>query len=189
MLLWCLALTLFMTVESYGQNSASEELTPLIGTPLKEAHVNLLKNGYEIAQSSLFNTKQMWYNESKSQCVTFIFSKEEGHEITSIEPTKESKCIQGVKASRKVWASYIDGGSEADSKEIEIEREKLRQQGCEVSYWIKDVSPGKTMEVWYNEAEQICKSIIWDNATKASVKVIDRDPRLGKNPAPTYNAE
>lgn len=184
-----LLLALLITVSAYGQSDVSKDLNTLIGMPLKEAHTELLANGYEIAQSSLFNTKQMWYNETKNECVTFIFSKDDSHEIMSIEPSKEKKCIRGVKASRKVWASYINGGADMRSSEIDKERDMLANQGCTASYWIKDVSPGKTAEVWYNESTQLCKMLVWDTSSKSNVKVIDRDPRLGKNPAPVYDVK
>ncbi len=143
--------------------------------------------GFEIAHSSLFGKDQRWYNENKNECIDFTFSKEGDHLIETIEPGKEKKCINGVRAARKVWLNYRDGVADVTSVAIENARAPLRKQGCIATYWIHDVSPGKTMEVWYNASTQICKSISWDNATLDNVKILDRDPRLGKNPAPTYN--
>lgn len=182
-----LLFALLITVSAYGQNEVSSELTSLIGMPLKEAHTELLANGYEIAQSSIFSSKQMWYNENNNECGTLIFSKDDGHRIISIKPSKEKKCIRGVKASRRVWESYINGGADMSSSQIDIEREELKNQGCTASYWIKNVSPGKTAEIWYNESTQLCKMLVWDTSSKSNVKVVDRDPRLGKNPAPVYD--
>lgn len=182
----CLLVIMLNAAPALAQNEASKELDPLVGMALKEAHTQLLADGYEIAQSSIFNTKQMWYQEGKNECVIFNFSKDEGNTILSIQPAKEKKCINGVRASRRVWETYINGGAEASSSAIDQQRNSLSQNGYVVSYWIKDVSPGKTMEVWYNESQQLCKSLVWDTGSKGNVKVVDRDPRLGKNPAPIY---
>ncbi|SRR6056297_172489 len=182
-----LLFALIITVSTYGQTEVSSELTSLIGMPLKEAHTVLLAKGYEIAQSSIFSSKQMWYNEDKNECGTFIFSKDDNHVIISIEPSKEKKCIRGVKASRRVWKSYINGAADMSSPQIDSEREKLKSQGCTASYWIKSPSPGKTAEIWHNKSTQLCKMLSWDTSTKSNVKVIDRDPRLGTNPAPVYD--
>lgn len=179
-------IALLFVIPVFGQNEASKDLDVLIGLPLEEAHAKLNEMGFEIAHSSLFNSNQLWYNETKNECIAFSFSKGDNHTVETIQAGKEKKCIQGVKAARKVWASYIDGSSGVSSAGIDSERGKLSQEGYAVSYWIKDASPGKTMEVWYNEPKQLCKSIIWDTAGKNNVKVIDRDPRLGKNPAPIY---
>lgn len=166
-----------------------ETSNAIFGLPLEKAHVYLLENGFEIAHSSLFSKKQLWYNEDLNECISFKFNSDNDNKVESVSSGKERKCIRGVRAARRVWANYIDGGADAHSTYIDREREILQQNGYIVSYWVRDVSPGKTMEVWYNREEQLCMSISWDKSSKSNVKVLDRDPRLGENPAPVYNTK
>lgn len=180
-------IALLIAASLSGQNQASKELDGIIGLPLLSAHKELLNNGYEIAHSSLFNKKQLWYNESKGDCISFTFANEGENLVESISPGKEKKCIRGVRAARKVWANYRDGGAPDSFSALDRERETLTQQGFKVTYWINDVSPGKTAEVWFNEAEQSCKMVSWEIKSKSNIKIQDRDPRLGTNPAPIYD--
>lgn len=92
-------------------------------------------------------------------CISFRFEANLPNKVESVSQGKEKKCIRGVRTARSVWANYIDGGASASSPAINKERDILRNNGYSVSYWVKNVSPGKTMEIWYNEAEQLSKSI------------------------------
>lgn len=179
--------TLIMSFGLFLPALGQSDINQIVGMPLADAHEKLLDMGFEIAHSSLFSADQLWYNEDQNQCISFTFTKDDPHTVKEIEPGKEKKCIRGVRAARRVWLNYRDGGADASSPDINREREKLRNEGYVVSYWVNNVSPGKTMEVWYNESAQLSKSISWDNSTKSNIKVLDRDPRLGKNPAPIYN--
>jgi len=166
------------------QNEISKELTSLVGSPLETAQNELQSQGFEIASSSLFKKNQLWYKESEKVCVRIGFSKKGNKPVKTVEPGDEQECIKGVAAARKVWENYHDGQCDVSSGPIEEEREKLRKGGYQASYWIHDVSPGKTMEVWINESKQVSKSIVWDDASKKEIKVMDRDYKYAKNPSP-----
>jgi len=139
---------------------------------------------YEIAASSLFKKNQLWYNESENVCIQITFNKKGEKLVESINSGDEDACKKGVEKARKVWENYHDGQATVSSEAIDRERDKLKTQGYTASYWIHDVSPGKTMEVWIKESEKLSKSISWDDATKSEIKVMDRDFKYAKNPSP-----
>lgn len=169
---------------TFGQADMPGELNSLVGIPLAKAQEKLQSMNYEIAASSLFKKNQLWYNESDNVCVQIFFDKKGDKLVESIKPGEEAECKKGVEAARKVWENYHDGQADASSEAIEQERTKLKKEGYIVSYWVNDVSPGKTMEVWINESKQLGKSISWDNASKSDVKVTDRDYKYARNPSP-----
>lgn len=169
---------------TFGQTGVPEALKSLVGLPLDEAQEKLQSMNYEIASSSLFKKNQQWYNEGENVCILIAFNKKGEHLVESIDPGVESECKEGVAKARKIWENYHDGQASVSSAAIDRERDKLKTQGYKASYWIHDVAPGKTMEVWINESEQLSKSISWDDATKSDIKVMDRDFKYARNPSP-----
>lgn len=169
---------------TFGQTDIPAELNALVDIPLESAQEKLQGMNYEIAASSLFKKNQLWYNESENMCIQVFFNKRGEKLVKSISYGDEDACKNGVAKARKVWENYHDGQATVSSESIDRERKKLQEQGYTASYWINEVSPGKTMEVWINESEQLSKSISWDNSTKSDIKVLDRDFKYAKNPSP-----
>jgi hypothetical protein len=97
------------------------------------------------------------------------------------------ECAKGLEASRKLWENYHDGQAPVNSASIDTERDKLRKQGFSVSYWINEVSPGKTMEIWKNDSNKSGKAIFWVSSSLSDVQVIDKDYAGTTNPAPVQN--
>ena len=172
------ALFLFMATFSFAQSNQDD----LIGLKLEDAQNKLEQRGFEIAGSSLFKKEQLWYNEKENTCLTIAFAKKGDHLVTEVKPGDEAKCKEGVAAARKVAESYHDGAAPAKSAAIEKERQKLRDKGFVVSYWIKDAAPGRSTEYWKNEATGECAHIIWNTADESDVSAATCDSEYRNNP-------
>lgn len=143
------------------------ELNSLVCMKLDDAQNWLEQNGYEIAASSLFKKEQLWYNEKQNVFVSIVFEKKGDHTVTGLKPGDVAKCKEGVAAARKVTESYHDGPAPANAAAIEKEREKLSKKGFVVSYWIKDLAPGRSSEYWKNESTGACMFMYGTQPTTA----------------------
>lgn len=158
-------------------------LQELIGMNLEDAQAKLEQQGYEIAHSSLFKKEQLWYNEKQNSCVNILFEKKGDHKVSAVEAGDVAKCKEGVAAARKLWENYHDGQAPINDAKITEERKKLADAGFTVSYWVNDVSPGRSAEYWVNESAKKVKSIVWETATSKWAMTNDSDYSMGKNPA------
>jgi hypothetical protein len=160
------------------------DLKALIGMKLEDAQTSLEQKGYEIAGSSIFKKEQLWYNEKENVCINIAFEKKGDHTVTAVKQGDVAKCKEGVAAARKVTESYHDGSAPANAAAIEKEREKLRAKGFVVSYWIKDISPGRSSEYWKNETSGTCMLIVWNTADQGNVSTSDCAAEYKNNPYP-----
>jgi hypothetical protein len=159
----------------------------LVGMKLEDAEALLEKRGFEIAASSVLKKEQLWYNEKENNCLSIAFDKKEEHFITVVKPGDTGKCKSGVEASRKVWENYHDGQAPSGDAKVNEERKKLSDAGFKASYWINNVSPGRTAEYWVNETSKKVKSIVWDTQGGKWAMTNDTEYSLAKNPAPKKN--
>ncbi len=159
------------------------EIISTVKMTLEEGQNKLESLGFEICASSLFGKKQDWYNESTKSCVTIKFDKKKI--ITEVLQNPEiSECQKGLEASRKVWEKYHDGQAPVNTSKIDEERKKLSDQGFKVSYWIDEVSPGRSSEYWINDVIQKSMFIVWEIQGNKWVMTDKTDYKMGKNPAP-----
>lgn len=175
---------LFVSIQTNAQQFNEKDFNHLLSIPLDTAQSKLQNSGYEIAHSSLFGHEQLWWNESQNQCIKIKFSKKENHYIESVEQGETDKCIEGVEQARKVWEKYHDGQAPVNTSKINEERKKLTDQGFVVSYWIDEISPGRSSEYWVNETSQKAKFIVWEIQGDVWVMTNNTDYNMGHNPAP-----
>jgi hypothetical protein len=178
---------LFYNVKAFAQESVPPEVSSIIGKSLDEGQGELSKLGYEICASSFFGKKQDWYNESSKICVTIKFDKKT-EKITEVLSNPDvASCQRGLEASRKLWENYHDGQAPVRSAQLDEERKKLAEQGYTVSYWVNDVSPGRSAEHWVNETTKKTMSIVWETQGSVWVMTHESDYEYGHNPAPKNN--
>ena len=159
------------------------EVSSVVKMNLEEGQAKLASLGYGICASSLFSKKQDWFNESTQNCVTLKFDKKKV--ITEVLPNPEtSECQKGLDASRKVWEKYHDGQAPVSTAKLDEERKKLSDQGFKASYWIDDVSPGRSSEYWVKEKTQKTMYIVWEIQGVKWVMTEKTDYKMGINPAP-----
>lgn len=182
---WMLSLLLALLAPSgMLQAAVPEDASSVVNLSLEEGQAKLQKNGYEIAGSSLFSAKQLWWNEAEKACVEVEFDKKGSKLITAVTPGDEKKCVKGAAASRKVWESYRDGQAPASSATLEVERAKLSEAGYAPTYWIDDMSPGRDAETWYNANSKQCTRILFNAGDSQVIKTMECKPEQGMNPAP-----
>jgi hypothetical protein len=175
--------SVFISNLIYAQDGVSPEVASLVNLKLDEGQDKLAELGYELCASSLFAKKQDWYNESSNECVTIKFHKRKG--ITEVLPNPNtSQCQQGLEASRKVWEKYHDGQAPISASKIDEERKKLADKGFTVSYWIDEISPGRSSEYWVNDDTQKAMFIVWEIQGNQWVMTEKTDYKRGTNPAP-----
>jgi len=168
-----------------AQAEIPNEVLAIVKMKLEDGQSKLKDLGYEICASSLFGRKQDWYNEATKNCVTVKFDKSKEKLITEVLlNTAVSECQKGLEASRAVWNKYHDGAAPINSDKINAERKKLTDKGFVVSYWIEDVSPGRSSEYWVNETAQQAMFIVWETAGNNWVMTDKTDFKYGHNPAP-----
>ena len=182
---WALASLVFLLIPllSFGQSSQND----LVGIKLEEAENLLAERGFEIAGSSLFKKQQLWYNAKENSCLSVSFEKKGDHVVTEVTAGDEGKCKAGIEASHKVMDAYHDGAAPANSAAIEKERQKLKDKGLVVSYWIQDIAPGRSTEYWKNESTQACMHIVWNSADQSDVSSDSCDSKYRNNPYPKDN--
>lgn len=177
-------LVVAMAQPGYAQSSVPDNVMSVVNTNLEDGQKMLQDNGYEIADSSLFSAKQLWWNEASKSCVEIKFDKKGDKRITSAAPGNEKKCIDGAAASRKVWNTYHDGQAPAKAAALDAERSKLASAGYVASYWIDDAAPGRDSEIWSNESSNQCMRITWNASDQQNIKTMECKPEQSKNPAP-----
>jgi len=185
-----LTLTVVLMITFWGSNGVNAqdnvpaEVETIVNMKLEEGQEKLSSLGYEICSSSFLNKKQDWFNESTQICITIKFDKK-SKEITEVLLNPETaECQNGLAASRKIWENYHDGQAPVNSQKIDDERKKLADQGYRVSYWIYDVSPGRSAEYWINETTQKAMLIVWEIQGNVWVMTNSSDYKMGHNPAP-----
>jgi hypothetical protein len=169
-------------VKSWAQN-VPDDVKTIVGMKLEAGQAKLGELGYEICYSSMFGKKQDWVNEKAQLCVTVKFNKKE--EITDVSLNPETaECLKKLKNEQKMWENYHDGQAAVNDAKVNEERKKLADAGFVVSYWVNDVSPGRSAEYWVNESAKKVKSIVWETASGKWAMTNDSDYSMGKNPAP-----
>lgn len=169
-----------------AQDGVPSEVASITKMNLEEGQEKLTSLGYEVCSSSLFGKNQDWFNESTQNCVTVKFNKKKM--ITEVLPNPEtSECQKGLDASRAVWEKYHDGQAPVSTSKLDEERQKLADKGFKVSYWIDEISPGRSSEYWVNENTQKTMYIVWEIQGNKWVMTEKTDYKMGKNPAPSKN--
>jgi hypothetical protein len=167
-----------------AQDDVPPEVKSIVKMKLAEGQEKLKSLGYEICHSSFVGKKQDWFNESTQNCVTVEFNKR-SKEITKVSLNPEtSECQKGLDASRKVWEKYHDGQAPVGAAKLDEERKKLAEKGFKVSYWIDEISPGRSSEYWVNETTQKTMYIVWETQGNKWVMTEKTDYKMGTNPAP-----
>ncbi len=186
-LLALIVITGFLTSsKANAQDGVPPEVASITKMSLEEGQEKLASLGYDLCFSSLFGKKQDWFNVSTKNCVTVKFDKKKVITEVVINP-ETSECQKGLDAARKVWENYHDGQAPVNSQKIDVERKKLVDQGYKVSYWVTDVSPGRSAEYWVNETTQKTMFIVWETQGNKWVMTNKTDYEMGKNPAPSKN--
>jgi len=175
-----------LTLLAFVANPASANLKNIIGMNLHDAQHELQKAGWEITHSSLKEKDQRWFNQKLDQCVTLTFSgSKKGHPVKSVQEYPDlAKCYKEVVAGRKMWKNYHDGKAPVHAEKIKKYRAELRGKGLQVSYWVKNISPGRSAEYWYDKHAHTCALITWDTDSENSVDAKPCSAQLGRNPAP-----
>ncbi len=170
-----------------AQNEVSAELKALVSLDMDHAQEKLESMGYEICGVKPFKHTEDWINQSAKTCITIKFDKKT-QKITNITPNSDySGCLQGLEKVRKIWENYHDGQAPGGDAKVNEERKKLAEAGFKVSYWINDVSPGRSAEYWVNESSKKVKLIVWETASGKWAMTNDSDYSMGKNPSPKRN--
>lgn len=178
----------FLSLNSFNiiaQSDVPSDVKSVVKMKLEDGQAKLTTLGYEICSSSLFGRKQDWYNEKEKVCVTIKFDKSKEKLITEVlNNSALAECQKGLEASRAVWLKYHDGSAPFNAKKLDEERKKLSDKGFVVSYWIEDVSPGRSCEYWIKEAEQKTMMLVWEISGVNWVMTNSVDFNSGHNPAP-----
>ena len=181
-----LAINFIGNNRAFAQDGVPTEVKAIVKMKLEDGEEKLEKLGYEICFSSLFGKKQDWVNEKSQTCVTLKFNKKQ--EITEVSLNPEtSECLKKLEKARKIWENYHDGQAPVSNSKIDEERKNLADKGFKVSYWINDVSPGRSAEYWVNDSTKKVKLIVWESADNKWVMTNDSTYEMGKNPAPKKN--
>lgn len=183
-MLLLLAFLAIQTPEALAQNEVSAELKALVSLDMDHAQEKLESMGYEICGVKPFGHSEDWINQSAKTCITIKFDKKT-EKITEVSSNPGySNCLKGLENVRKLWENYHDGQAPAGDAKVNEERKKLESEGFKVSYWVNDVSPGRTAEYWVNESSKKVKSIVWDTQGGKWAMTNDSDYSFGKNPSP-----
>jgi hypothetical protein len=168
---------------SYAQDVPAE-VKAIVGMDMDHAQEKLEALGYEICGVKPFKHTEDWINQSAKTCITLKFDKktEKITEVTS--NTGYSDCLKGLEAVQKLWENYHDGQSPGGDAKVNEERKKLADAGFKASYWVDDVSPGRSAEYWVNETSKKVQSIVWETASGKWAMTHESDYSVGKNPSP-----
>ena len=181
-----LAINFIGNNRAFAQDGVPTEVKAIVKMKLEDGQAKLEKLGYEICFSSLFGKKQDWVNEKSQTCVTLKFNKKQEITEVSLNP-QTSECLKKLENARKIWENYHDGQAPVSNSKIDEERKNLTDKGFKVSYWINDVSPGRSAEYWVNDSTKKVKLIVWESADNKWVMTNDSSYEMGKNPAPKKN--
>ena len=180
-----IVITSFLTSnKANAQDGVPKEVASITKMSLEKGQEKLTSLGYEVCSSSLFGKKQDWFNESTQNCVTVKFDKKKVITEVILNP-ETSECQKGLDASRKVWEKYHDGQAPVSTAKLDEERKKLADKGFIVSYWIDEISPGRSSEYWVNETAQTTMYIVWEIQGNKWIMTEKTDYKMGKNPAPS----
>jgi len=174
-----------LTKISKSQNNIPAEVTSIVNMKLEDGQNKLTSLGYEVCSSSLFGRKQGWYDEKNKICISLKFDKSKDKKITEVvlDPNV-TECQKALEASRAVWLKYHDGQAPVNTAKINEERKKLTEKGFVVSYWIDEISPGRSSEYWVNETTKKVMFIVWETQTNNWVMTNSSEYKMGQNPAP-----
>ncbi len=168
---------------SIAQN-VPDDIKSIVGMDMDHAQEKLEAQGYEICGVKPFKHTEDWINQSAKTCITLKFDKKT-EKITEVSSNPGySDCLKGLEAVQKMWENYHDGQSTGGDAKVNEERKKLADAGFVVSYWVDDVSPGRSAEYWVNETSKKVQSIAWETASGKWAMTHDSDYSRGKNPAP-----
>lgn len=173
---------LMLNVTNTTAQNVPDDVKTIVGMKMDDGEAKLQQLGYEICFSSFLGKKQDWVNEKAQLCVTIKFNKKE--EITDVSLNPETAdCLKKLQNERKLWDNYHDGQASVTDAKVNEERKKLADAGFVVSYWMNDVSPGRSAEYWVNESAKKVKYVVWETATGKWAMTNDSDFSRGKNPA------
>jgi hypothetical protein len=179
-----LATGLFWAGTAGAQGDVPAEVVALVETDLETGQEKLSDLGYEICKVNSMKKEQDWFNESTQVCITLRYDKKRKVITEVLRNPETAECQKGLEKARKIWDNYHDGQAPATSAKIEEERQKLADAGFTVSYWINDVSPGRSAEYWVNETSKKAKAIVWETEGNKWVMTNDSDYQNAHNPAP-----
>jgi hypothetical protein len=179
-------LILFLILQSpqlLAQNGVPPEVNAILNLQMDQAQEKLEALGYEICGVKPMKKTEDWINQSTKSCITLKFDK--NNQITQVSSNPAySECLKGIDKINKMWANYHDGQAPAGDARVNEEREKLKSEGFKVSYWVNDVSPGRSAEYWVKESSKKLKSIVWETQSNKWVMTHDSDYAMAKNPSP-----
>jgi hypothetical protein len=167
-----------------AQENVPADVKVVLNMKMDQAQEKLEALGYEICGVKPMKKTEDWINQSTKSCITLKFDKKTT-QITQVSsnPTY-SDCLKGLDDIRKLWANYHDGQAAASDARVNEERKKLENEGFKVSYWVNDVSPGRTAEYWVNESTKKVRAIVWDTPSGKWAMNFDSDYTRAKNPSP-----
>jgi len=167
-----------------AQDEVPSEVMAVLNMDMDQAQGKLEALGYEICGVKPFGHSEDWINQSAKTCITIKFDKKT-EKITEVSPNSDySACLKGLENVRKIWENYHDGQAPVSETKIDAERKKLADAGFKASYWVNDVSPGRTAEYWVNEAGKKVKLIVWETQSNKWVMTNESTYSMAKNPSP-----
>jgi hypothetical protein len=178
--------TLFILQSSpvVAQNEVPAEVMSVLNIEIDQAQEKLEALGYEICSVKPTKKTEDWINQSTKSCITLKFDKKTTQITQVVSNPAYSDCLKGLDNIRKLWANYHDGQASAGDRRVNEERNKLESEGFKVSYWVNDVSPGRTAEYWVNESTKKVRAIVWDTPSGKWAMNFDSDYTRAKNPSP-----
>jgi hypothetical protein len=174
----------FQTSMVLAQDGVPEEVKATLNMQMDQAQEKLEALGYEICAVKPSKKTEDWINQTTKSCITLKFDKKT-NQITQVSSNPGfSECLKGLDKINKMWANYHDGQAPAGDARVNEERKKLESEGFKVSYWVNDVSPGRTAEYWVNESTKKVRAIVWDTPNGKWAMNFDSDYTRAKNPSP-----
>ena len=168
----------------FAQNGVPVELKAVLNMNMDQAQEKLEALGYEICGVKPMKKTEDWINQSTTTCITLKFDKKTNQITEVLANPAYSDCLKGFDNIRKLWENYHDGQASVGDAKVNEERKKLTDSGFKVSYWVNDVSPGRSAEYWVNESTKKVQSIVWETASGKWALTHESDYAMGKNPSP-----
>jgi len=94
-----------------------------------------------------------------------------------------AECTTRVAAARKAWDGYSDGQAAVHGPSLDRERKKLSRQGYKATYWVKDASPGRSVENGLSADGKTCVGLAFETKDSRFVKTAYNEPKQCVNPA------
>jgi len=145
-----------------AQDGVPSEVMAVLNMQMDQAQEKLEAQGYEICGVKPMKKTEDWINQSTKSCITLKFDKKTNQITQIVSNPGYSDCLKGLDAVQKMWANYHDGKAPAGDAKVNEERNKLEREGFKASYWVNDVSPGRSAEYWVNESNKKVKLIVWE---------------------------